>query len=132
MKKPTPARILDVGNCNPDHSMIRRMLEPFDVDIDRVMFVNEAIEMMRHNKYELVIFNRLIFEDGSPGIDLLHQARKDPALGETPIMMISNFDSAQANAVAAGAVPGFGKDFLFDPQTTALLARYLPLKITNE
>ena len=122
-----PARLLDVGNCDPDHSMIRRMLtEYFDVTIDRVMFVDDAIQKMQATKYDLVLFNRLIFDDGSEGIELLHRAKADPAIADQPVMMISNFPEAQAASKAAGGVPGFGKATATAPPTIALLGAYLP------
>jgi CheY-like chemotaxis protein len=123
------ARVLDVGNCDPDHGMISAMLrQHFDVVIDRVMFVHEAVERMRANKYAIVLLNRLIFADDSPGDALLKQSKSDPQLAATPIMMISNFAEAQASAVALGAVPGFGKAQVTAPQTRELLSQYLPTK----
>lgn len=123
------ARVLDVGNCDPDHGMISGMLrENFDVAIDRVMFVDEAIKKLRENKYDLVLFNRLVFADSSPGIELLKRAKVEPALAKTPMMMISNFAEAQASSVASGGVPGFGKATVDQPQTVELLASYLPKK----
>ena len=121
------ARVLDVGNCDPDHYQIRMMLERhFTVEVDRVMFVQEALHRLRESAYALVLFNRLIFEDRSEGIALLRQARADPGIGPVPMMMISNYADAQAAAVQAGAVPGFGKATLHAPETIELLARHLP------
>lgn len=124
------SRLLDVGNCDPDHGMIRRMLtQNFAVEIDRVMFVNEAIEMMRQNRYDLVLVNRLIFADNSEGIELLHQSKADSGLSEAPIMMISNYKEAQDRSIASGGVAGFGKNSIFDSSTIQLLERFLlPLK----
>lgn len=123
------ASVLDVGNCSPDHGMIRQLLtEHFEVQIDRVMFVDDALARMREQPYALVLFNRLIFDGGSEGIKLLHQAKADAHLAKTPVMMISNFAKAQETAVAAGAERGFGKSALSDLQTVELLARYLPKK----
>jgi len=123
------AQVLDMGNCSPDHGMIRQMLtKHFDVDVDCVMFVDEALAKMREKNYSLILFNRLIFADGSPGIDLLQKAKADERLAATPMMMISNYPRAHQDAVAAGAEPGFGKAALFDPQTIALLSKYLPKK----
>ena len=123
------AAVLDVGSCSPDHGMIRQLLtKHFDVQIDKVMFVDDAIARMREQPYALVLFNRLIFDDGSEGIELLHRAKADADLAKTPVMMISNFAKAQDGAVAAGAERGFGKSSLSDPQTVELLARYLPKK----
>jgi CheY-like chemotaxis protein len=121
--------VLDVGNCDPDHSAIRRMLEQhFDVRIERVMFVDEALEAMRRERFDLVLFNRLIFEDGSEGIELLRRAKADPILRDTPIMMVSNLAEAQAASVAAGGVEGFGKASLDAPRTRALLGPYLAVQ----
>lgn len=122
------SRLLDVGNCDPDHSTIRRMLTShFDVDIDRVMFVDEAIKKMTVNQYDLVLVNRLIFADGSEGIELHSRVRDNPAVRPAPIMMISNFKEAQERSVFAGGVPGFGKNSVFDPSTRELLSQYLAL-----
>lgn len=122
-----PARVLDVGNCDPDHGLISGMLTGnFDVRVDRVMFVKDALARMRSVAYDLVLFNRLIFEDGSEGIDLLHAAKSDKALKSTPIMMISNFADAQMKAVEAGAEPGFGKAAATSPETIVRLSKYLP------
>ena len=123
------ASVLDVGNCDPDHGMIQQMLrENFDVRIDRVMFVDDALARMRENRYDLVLFNRLIFEDGSEGIELLRRAKADPALKDTPIMMISNFEDAQAASITAGGEPGFGKKSVFATTTIERLSNYLPMK----
>lgn len=122
-------KVLDVGNCNPDHSTIRRMLEQnFDVEIDRVMFVDEALEKMRETDYALVLVNRLIFDDASPGLRLIESAQLDDKLSQVPIMMISNFKEAQETAIEAGAVAGFGKNSIFDKSTRQRVANYLPSK----
>jgi CheY-like chemotaxis protein len=124
-----PATVLDVGNCDPDHGMIRGMLtEHFDVTIDRVMFVDDALARMREKKYDLVLCNRLIFDDDSEGIELLKRAKADPALAAAPIMMISNFADAQSASIAAGGEPGFGKANVSNAGTISLLAKYLPRK----
>lgn len=122
-----PAHVLDVGNCDPDHGMISRMLmERFHVRIDRVMFVADALARMRQNRYDLILVNRLVFADGSEGLELVTAAKADPALRDLPVMMISNYEDAQARAVAAGAERGFGKDSVRSETTYALLARFLP------
>lgn len=109
--------------------MISGMLAKyFHARLDRVMFVHDALEMMRRCKYDLVLFNRLVFADGSEGIALLEAAKSDATLKATPVMMISNFPEAQAKAVAAGGEPGFGKAAVNHPATIELLARYLPSK----
>ena len=120
-------RVLDVGNCDPDHGSIRRLLaEHFDVELDRARFVSEGLECLRQQTYRLVLLNRLMDADGSEGIELLRLAKADSALTATPIMMISNYDEALEASVAAGAEHGFGKMALLDPETVELLAKFLP------
>lgn len=126
MNRPS-ARLLDVGNCDPDHGMIRRMLEAnFEVTIDRVMFVDEAISAMNQTRYDLVLVNRLIFADSSPGIELHRRAKADPRLADIPIMLISNFPEAQTDSVTAGGVHGFGKSSTRHPDTMSRLSKFLP------
>lgn len=122
--------LLDVGNCDPDHGMIREMLtKHFDVRIDRVMFVDDALKKMRERTYALVLFNRLVFADGSEGIDLLRQAKADPVLKAMPMMMISNYADAQQASVSSGGEPGFGKADVGSPKAVDLLRKYLPEKV---
>jgi CheY-like chemotaxis protein len=122
-------RVLDVGNCDPDHRALRALLsEHFEVTVDRVMFVSEALAALRNAVYGLVLVNRRIFADDSDGLPLITAMQSDPELARTPIMMISNYADAQAGAVAAGAVSGFGKATIHAPATIRLLAEYLPRK----
>ncbi len=123
------ARVLDVGQCNPDHAGIRRMFEQyFDVEVDRTMSVAAARRMLAERQYDLVLVNRLIFEDGSDGLELVRKVREDETMAAVPVMMVSNLDDAQQSAVEAGAVPGFGKASLNTVETLALIARYVPRK----
>ncbi len=129
MPDASPARVLDVGQCDPDHHAIRSMLtRHFDVEVDRVMFVNEALTAMREKPYDLVLVNRLIFSDNSEGLPLIETAKADDALKDVPIMMVSNFADAQATATQAGAEPGFGKSELQSERTQSRLRDLLPVK----
>ena len=123
------ARVLDVGNCDPDHGAIRLMVtEAFDAQVDRVMFVPDAMKKLADLAYDLVLVNRLVFDDGSPGIDLVRQMKADERIRNVPVMLISNYADAQSEAKAAGAIPGFGKAAVGDSVTVDLLAEYLPRK----
>ena len=46
----------------------------------------------------------------------------------TPIMLVSNYPEAQSEAVAAGAVPGFGKATLRSSQAREHLMKFLPVR----
>lgn len=126
-----PARVLDVGNCDPDHFAIRSMLvRHFDVEIERVMFVPEAETAISRRAYDLVLVNRRIFADDSDGLALVRSIQELPA-PRPPVMLVSNFPDAQDAAVAAGAAPGFGKAGLADERTILRLAEYLPPRTTQ-
>jgi CheY-like chemotaxis protein len=125
----TPAHVLDVGNCDHDHSLIGEMLTAhFRVFIDRAATVGEAIEQLRGRRYDLVLVNRIIDSDGGKGIELVRQAKADESLRAVPIMMVSNIAEAQEACAAAGGERGFGKAALTQASTISLLARYLPRK----
>jgi hypothetical protein len=42
-----------------------------------------------------------------------------------PAMLVSNYEDAQQEAVAAGAVPGFGKSALYGPLVAERVRSYL-------
>lgn len=114
-------RILDVGNCDPDHAAIKKMLGALPCVLDRVMHVEDALAALRTRSYALVLVNRLIFADGSDGLPLIERMQTDAVLRRIPVMMVSNFPEAQDRAVAAGAQRGFGKGALEDPRTIAMI-----------
>lgn len=118
-------KVLDVGNCDPDHAGIRRLLSTFDADIERVMYVHEAVESLAKSRFDLVLVNRLVFADSSEGMGLIERMQADERWSGTPVMLISNFEEAQERAVAAGARRGFGKADLSSPATVELLGQYL-------
>jgi CheY-like chemotaxis protein len=123
----SPVYVLDVGNCDHDHAMIREMLtDHFKVSVDRAATVKDAIDRMRGRRYDLVLFNRIIDCNGREGIDIIRLAKADGAVPPVPIMMVSNLSEAQDACVAAGGVRGFGKAALDRSSTIELLAQYLP------
>ncbi len=121
--------VLDVGQCTPDHFTISNLLsDHFDVKVDRAANVGEALAMMQRQKYRLVLVNRLIDEDGSDGMELIRNATADERLRETPLMLVSNYDDAQIQAVEAGGLRGFGKSQIGNRETIERLAELLPAK----
>jgi len=103
-------KVLDVGQCDADHSRISAWLgENFSVEIDRAHSHDEAIKMVHEVEYDLVLLNRIMDADGTAGMDVLNGIKSDAATRETNVMVISNFEDAQKSAVSSGAVEGFGK-----------------------
>jgi CheY-like chemotaxis protein len=122
------ARILDVGNCDPDHAAIKGMLQQyFDVDVDRVMYVEDALQQLAKHRYRLVLVNRLVFADGSEGMPLIQRMQEEELTQDVPVMMVSNYADAQKKAIASGAVRGFGKADLGTDGVIELLKDFLPV-----
>jgi two-component system chemotaxis response regulator CheY len=103
-------RVLSVGQCTADHGGISRTLRgAFGAEVVPADSVPEALELLRQEAFALVLVNRVLDADHTPGLELVRQVRADEALKAVPIMLVSNYADAQAEAVAAGAAPGFGK-----------------------
>jgi two-component system chemotaxis response regulator CheY len=118
--------VLDVGQCNPDHAAIRRLLtEEFGVEADRAYTPDEAWVRLQNTRYDLVLVNRIFDATGEEGLAFIRRMKTDTTLAAVPVMLVSNYADAQAEAVAAGAEPGFGKATLEDLQTSTRLATYL-------
>jgi len=121
-----PQTVLDVGQCNPDHSSISSLLtRNFDVNVQRAQSHQQAITMAKDLQPALILINRLYDADGSEGMKTLAAIKADDATAAIPVMIISNYADAQQAAVAAGAVQGFGKSSLNTPETTAVLSQHL-------
>jgi CheY-like chemotaxis protein len=105
-----PKRVLDVGQCVPDHFAIRRLLESrFGAVVVQAHGLADALTQMRNEPVDLVLINRKLDADYSDGMAILSAIKADAALSTVPVMLVSNYADAQATAIAAGAIQGFGK-----------------------
>lgn len=122
-----PKRVVDVGNCSPDHSSIVRLLKAhFDVQVIQCHELSDTLAEIKQNRPDLVLINRKLDIDYSDGLVILKAIKSNPDLKSIPVMLISNYEEHQQTAVACGAIPGFGKKQYQQPQTlerlTAVLA----------
>jgi CheY-like chemotaxis protein len=118
--------VLDVGQCGFDHSSIRQLLvNEFGAAVVQAHRLDDALERLRNERFDLVLVNRKLDADYSDGLAVLRAIKGDPSLAATPVMLVSNFADAQVTAVAAGAEPGFGKAELDLPGTREKLQRFL-------
>ncbi len=118
--------VLDVGQCNPDHAAIRRLVEgQFGAKVIRADSADEALAALRASAIDLVLINRKLDLDYSDGLDIIRQMKADPQLESIPVMLVSNYPEYQVQAVAAGAEAGFGKAELAQPSTQQRLAKFL-------
>lgn len=121
-----PKRVLDIGNCGYDHGAIAALLaREFQAQTDAAHSAAEALRAAATGKYDLILVNRLLDADGSEGLAIIESLQEDPATKNLPVMMITNLPNHAATAVAAGAVPGFGKKSLHEQETRERLAKYL-------
>jgi CheY-like chemotaxis protein len=101
----------------------------FDVEIQRADSYDQAIQMATATPFDLILINRLLDADGSPGMPILKQLKSDVSTAKIPVMLVSNYTEAQQAAVQAGAIPGFGKATLGQPATIENLRSVLSSRI---
>jgi len=119
-------RVLDVGQCPPDHGAIRRLLEQrYGAEVVQTHGPDDTLAQLRSGGIDLVLINRKLDADYTDGLDIVHQMKADPQLAAVPVMLISNYAEHQQTAIAAGAIEGFGKAQLDAPTTHEKLARVL-------
>jgi CheY-like chemotaxis protein len=119
-------RVLDVGQCGPDHAAIRAFLtRHFDCEIVQAHGPEDALAQLRCERFDLVLVNRKLDRDYSDGIEIIRQVKSDPAIADVAMMLVTNYPEHQAAAVAEGAVAGFGKLEYELPETRAKVAAVL-------
>ena len=105
-----PKIIALVGHCGPDNSYLRMVISSADQDAEVLSADDEAeLNHLLQGPVDLVLLNRELgwgFND-MMGVDLIRHLR--PQHPQLKMMLVSNYPEAQADAVEAGAVPGFGK-----------------------
>jgi CheY-like chemotaxis protein len=119
-------RILSIGQCYADHCGIAHMLEKhFGAVVTGADTAREAAELAAREPFDLVLVNRLLDTDGSCGTDIIRNFKSRDDLKHLPVMLVSNYDDAQNEAVGLGALSGFGKASLAHPQTLARIGKVL-------
>ncbi len=103
-------KIALVGHCGPDSSYLRIAVSAADRSA-QILAADDSstLNKVLRDGVDLLLLNREMpygFED-SEGVGLIRKLRsKHP---EVKMMLVSNYAEAQAAAIAAGALPGFGK-----------------------
>ena len=114
-------RVVLVGHCGADSWMLGDVLAQALPDAAVEQAHTDAEVDALSDQTTLMLVNRVL--DGrfaaASGVDLIRQRAGDEAVGRW--MLISNYADAQEEAVAAGALPGFGKADAGSPRTIDLL-----------
>src|SRR5712672_398051 len=121
-----PKRVLDVGQCGPDHSSIRSYLtRNFGCEVVQVDDAAGALAELTGGQFDLVLVNRKLDIDYSDGIEVIRALKADPKAACVPVMLVTNYPEHQEAAIAAGAIRGFGKLEFALPATRAKIAEVL-------
>jgi CheY-like chemotaxis protein len=121
-----PKRVLDVGNCGPDHAAIRGLLTRlFTAEVVQADHWDDTAELLASQKFDLVLVNRKLDIDYSDGMEIIRQIKADPRHAALPVMLVTNYPEHQAAAIAEGATYGFGKRELASRETHERLSRVL-------
>ena len=119
-------QVLSLGQCAADHASIRALLhDQLGAEVVAAQTYEDALAKLRQGEFALVLVNRILDYDGKAGLDFIDQLKKDEALRALPVMLVSNHADAQEEATAHGALPGFGKSSLRQPETAARLRAVL-------
>lgn len=117
--------VVSVGQCGFDHRAISQLFQTLDTRVLAADSAAAALVTIRREKPALVLVNRKFDANGDDGVDFIRALKKDPELAQIPVMLVSNYEDAQVQAVAAGAERGFGKSVLAQAETRELVKTFL-------
>jgi two-component system, chemotaxis family, chemotaxis protein CheY len=124
--RPTPSvgakRVALVGHCGPDSSYLRLSVAKAGKEV-QVLSADDDRDLKRllDDGVDLLLLNRQLDYgfDETEGVELIKKLRT--LYPNVKTMLVSNYPDAQAAAVAAGALPGFGKRELGSPRVAELI-----------
>ena len=110
-----------MGQCGYDNSRIRSLIRSIDstVEIRETDSHQETMEVLASlGEAALVLVNRVFDMDGASGMEFISQLKsKESEFAAIPVMLVSNYEKSQAEAIANGAISGFGKSELQSVET---------------
>ena len=120
--------VISVGQCGYDNSRIRSLIRSIDstVEIKETDSHQETMEVLTSlGEAALVLVNRVFDMDGASGMEFISQLKsKESEFAGIPVMLVSNYEKSQAEAIANGAIPGFGKSELQSVETRQKMNRF--------
>ena len=126
--------ILLVGHCGADSSYLRMTVKKAlgDVQIQIVEDSQELNQALATKQVDLILFNRQLDYgfDSDQGVDVIRSLRLSHP--NAKMMLVSNYPEAQQEALAAGALPGFGKRELGSARVTELLRNALGVEAATD
>ena len=126
-------RVALIGHCGPDSSFLRLAVQKAGRDIKVVAAdTSDELQEVIEDGVALLLFNRVLdfgFEE-EEGVEVIRRLRAQHP--ELKMMLVSNYPKSQADAVAAGALPGFGKRDIGSPRVTELIRDALAQEPSNK
>lgn len=108
----TPIRVALIGHCVPDSGMLKTVVSRIFPACEVVRVNDEQTALDEVKRSDLLLINRQMDGDfpgvSGGGINLIRELLGVPGR-KAALMLISNFEDAQQEAVGVGAAPGFGK-----------------------
>jgi hypothetical protein len=119
-------KVLLVGHCGPDSSYLRLAVKSAGSGVT-ILSADDQQELRTalDGGVDLILFNRELGYgfDEKYGVDVIkYLSGNYPTL---KMILVSNYSDAQSAAVAAGALPGFGKRELGSQRVVNLLKEAL-------
>jgi DNA-binding response OmpR family regulator len=117
--------VLSIGQCCADHSSISRLInQHFQVEIINADSSTEAFSLIDSKTFSLILVNRIFDSNAESGLEFIEKYYSKKA-SASPIMLVSNFEQSQKDALKLGADIGFGKNALTSPDTLLKLKKHL-------
>jgi hypothetical protein len=116
-----PRKIVLVGHCGPHEFMLKAAIERVAPGSEIVAVRDDRALAAHVEPGAVLLVNRVLDGrfDTTSGIDLIRAMSNHAA---APVsLLVSNFEDAQAQAIDAGARPGFGKRDLYGEATAERL-----------
>lgn len=119
-------KVVLIGHCGPDSSFLKSAIRTADREAEVLAAEDEAtLRGVLKQGVDLLLFNRELGYGFAEelGVDVIRRLKKE--FPGTKMMLVSNYEDAQAAAVSAGALPGFGKRELGSPRAGQVLGEAL-------
>lgn len=115
-----------VGHCGPDGGYLRISLASIDRSA-KIVFADddESLRKLLSDGVDVLLLNRVLDYgfDEHEGVEVIRKLHKH--YPNVKFVLVSNYPDAQAAAVAAGALPGFGKRELGSARVKEMLKELL-------
>ncbi|MBS3077208.1 response regulator [Candidatus Pacearchaeota archaeon] len=104
-------KVLIVGPCYADAQSLKKSLgSEFSTSIMDVTKAEEAKNILRQRKIDLILISKFLVGDKSPGMEFLSYIKENNP--EIPVVLLTRFPETQKEALEKGAAASFDMDLL--------------------